>query len=403
MRSGKTSIETSMQRVKNISWYPYRIPLRARFTTAHGVLTRREGAIVEICTEDGLSGCGEIAPLPAFAGDDLETALAPLPMLSARLRAKTLAEALDLLYASVDELPASTTCGLESALLDAIGRHTDRSVSTIIASAEAHCIASDDSSSSFSPKCGIPVNAVIGSLPLDSTITRAHEFVAAGFHCIKLKMGADPEQEIARVAAIRSAVGPSIHLRLDANESWTFDQAVIILSRAAAYDLQYVEQPLPAGDLEGMRKLRHAVPIPIAADESVSNIESARRVLAHAAADILILKPQLVGGLRAGQQVIREAAARGVQCVITSAIEAGIGLTGAAHLAATPEVTLECGLATLSLLADDLLLDGLPIHNGVLAVPAGPGLGVSLDRAALARYRADEASPHPTTCRRDHL
>ena len=77
-------------------------------------------------------------------------------------------------------------------------------------------------------------------------------------------------------------------------------------------------------------------------------------------------------------------------------------MAGAVHLAAaTPEVTLECGLATLSLLEDDLLLAGLAIQNGVLAVPAGPGLGISLDKAALTRYGANEA--YSTIYRRDHL
>ncbi|HEV2655691.1 MAG TPA: enolase C-terminal domain-like protein, partial [Ktedonobacteraceae bacterium] len=135
---------------------------------------------------------------------------------------------------------------------------------------------------------------------------------------------------------------------------------------------------------------------------SVFNLKSTRHVLAHAAADILILKPQLIGGLRVAQQVIREAADHGVRCVITSTIEAGVGVAGAVHLAAaTPEVTLECGLATLSLLEDDLLLEDVAIQNGVLAVPTGPGLGISLDRAALARYILDEA--YPAMYGRDYL
>ncbi len=356
-----------MQRIENVVWYPYRIPLRSRFTTAHGSLTAREGAIVEVITEDGLSGVGEIAPLPEFAGDNLETALAPLPTLSGQLKSKTPADALALLYAGSPELPATTVCGLESALFDIIGRLTDRSVSAIVSSTdnrnvnsnvlktlntvETQFIASCDSSLFFSSKRGIPVNAVIGALPLAATIARAQELATAGFQCIKLKVGSNPDQEVARVAAIRAAIGPSIHLRLDANAAWTLDQAVTILARCAAYDLQF----------------------------------------AHAAADILILKPQLVGGLRAGQQMICEAAAYGVQCVVTSTIETGVGVAGAAHLAAAmPEIKLECGLATLPLLEDDLLLEGLSIQNGVLAVPAGPGLGIFLDRAALARYSVDK-------------
>jgi L-Ala-D/L-Glu epimerase len=420
-----------MQRIKHLEWNPYSIPLRSRFVTAHGSLNRREGVMIEVITDGGLAGIGESAPLPEFAGNDLRTALAPLPSLAAQLPGKTLTEALAFLYATSDDLPPTTVCGLESALLDALGKQTNLSLSTLLSlpqtddesitnvsdntSVGTRLIASGDSSHIAAPiiapsdespiptsKRAIPVNAVIGTLPLDATIARAQELIAAGFQCIKLKIGSNGDEEIRRIAAIRQAIGPAPHLRLDANEAWTFDRAVTILSRVAAYDIQYVEQPLPANDLAGMRKLRHVVPVPIAADESVSTIKSTRQVLDHAAADILVLKPQLIGGLRAAQQMIREAAAQGVGCVITSSIEAGVGVAGATHLvAAMPEITLECGLATLSLLEHDLLLADISLQHGSLAVPTGPGLGISLNRAALIRYGLDKV--YPTNARKDCL
>jgi o-succinylbenzoate synthase len=237
----------------------------------------------------------------------------------------------------------------------------------------------------------VPVNLVIGAMPIENAIIRAREAVQAGYSCIKLKVGnAPPDVEIARIAAIRKAIGPDIHLRLDANEAWTLAEAVSILSSCASYDIQYVEQPLPAQDLDGMRTLRYNMPVPIAADEAVYDLESARRVFAHDAAQVLILKPQLVGGLRAGMQLLSEAARHGVQCVITSTMETGIGIAGALHLAAaSPEVTLECGLATLHLLAENLLVEDLSLDSGFLTVPAESGLGIQLDRNSLARYISD--------------
>jgi len=193
--------------------------------------------------------------------------------------------------------------------------------------------------------------------------------------------------EIERIAAVRNALGPDIHLRLDANEAWNLEEATAILSQCIPYNIQYVEQPLQAHDLAGMRTLRQAIPIPIAVDEALHSLESARPVLDSEAADILIIKPQLAGGLRAGQQIIQAAAERSVRCVITSTIESGIGLAAGLHLAAaSPAVTLECGLATLHLLIDDLIIDDLPIRDGCMAVPTSPGLGVELDRQALHRY-----------------
>jgi len=142
-----------------------------------------------------------------------------------------------------------------------------------------------------------------------------------------------------------------------------------------------------------MRTLRQAIAIPVAADEAVYNLESAYLLLDSEAADILIIKPQLAGGLRVGQQMIQAATERGVRSVITSMIETGIGLAADLHFAASsPGVTLECGLATLPLLVDDLLVDELPVRNGFLTVPTGPGLGVELDRQALDRYCAESVN-----------
>jgi o-succinylbenzoate synthase len=182
-----------------------------------------------------------------------------------------------------------------------------------------------------------------------------------------------------------------MRLRLDANEAWNLEQAIAILDRCTRYAIEYVEQPLKAHDVQGMHTLRQAVSIPIAADEAVHSLSSARCLLEHRAADILIIKPQLAGGLRLGRQIIEEAAAYGVQSVVTSTLETGIGLVAALHLAAAvPTVTLACGLATGHLLADDLLLDELPIRSGFFAVPPGPGLGVQVDAMALNRYASRE-------------
>lgn len=361
--------------------YPYRIPFLRSFSTAHGTMMGREGAMLELMTDEGIRGVGEIAPLPEFGGSGLALARAQWPQLAALLTRKTVGEGLELLHVEGERGMWEPTlrCGLEMALLDAEGKIVGRSVGALLAGAGEM------------PRPKVQVNAVVGATKTDAAIAEAREAVNAGFGCIKLKVGmaGTREQEIERVAAVRDALGPNVHLRLDANEAWSFEQAVSILAACAGCDIQYVEQPLKARDLVGMRALRQAVAVPIAADEAVGGLASARRALDGEAADVLIVKPQLAGGLRVGQQIIREAAERGVGCVVTSTLEAGIGVTAALHLAAaSPEITLECGLATLPLLADDLLMEDMTFQDGCLLVPAGPGLGVELDRQALAHYGA---------------
>jgi L-alanine-DL-glutamate epimerase-like enolase superfamily enzyme len=149
--------------------------------------------------------------------------------------------------------------------------------------------------------------------------------------------------------------------------------------RCAACNIQYVEQPLPAGDLTTMARLRAHSPVPLAADEALTGLREAQRVLAAGAADVLILKPQLTGGLQICRQLVWQASRCGIACVLTSNLEAGIGVAATLHLAAAlPRVNLPCGLATLGLLENDLLLTELAIEQGYMAVPAGSGLGVAL-------------------------
>ncbi|HEX6477465.1 MAG TPA: o-succinylbenzoate synthase, partial [Ktedonobacteraceae bacterium] len=343
--------------------------------------TAREGIIVQITTERGISGIGEIAPLPAFGGASLADACALLPALAARLCGKSLDEALELVHAgsktgteAAFAFSAPALCGMEIALLDAIGKAEGCGVCTLL------------SPPGTAPRASVAVNAVIGAGATEA----AREARKNGYRCVKLKasLGGSIQEEVERVAAVRDAIGPDTHLRLDANEAWNLEEAIAFLSQCVPYNIQYVEQPLKAHDLAGMRALRQAVPIPIAVDEALHSLESAQLILDNEAADVLVIKPQLAGGLRAGQQIIEAAAERGTPCVITSTIEAGIGLTAALHLAAaSPAVTLECGLATLHLLVDDLVTNDLPVRDGLLTVPTGPGLGIELDREALRRNK----------------
>jgi L-Ala-D/L-Glu epimerase len=367
-------------KIMDIQWYSYSLPFLHSFHTAHGVMDTRDGIIVQVTTNNGISGIGEIAPLPTFAGDGLTAACSLLSVLAARLGRRTVHEALELLAAEkFCTKSASTHCGLEIALLDAIGKVTGCGVSSLLSPAD------------FAPRAAVPVNAVISARPKKAAIATALNAKKNGFLSVKLKvgLGLSIHEEIERIASVRDAVGPAMHLRLDANEAWHIEEAISILSECLPFDIQYVEQPLNARDLAGLRKLRQAIPIPIAVDEALHNLESAYLILDGEIADILVIKPQLTGGLRIGQQIIQAASERGVRCVITSTIEAGIGLAAELHLAAaSPAVTLECGLATLPLLVDDLLIEELPVRNGFLAVPTGPGLGVELDWQALDRYCA---------------
>jgi L-Ala-D/L-Glu epimerase len=362
--------------IQAIHCYPYQIPFRHNFATAHGLLTVRTGAIIEILTDDGISGVGEIAPLPEFSGGSLASALTALPAIAASLTGHSLQNALEFLDV-YDFVPATVRSGLELALLDAMGKQQGRTIAELL----------QRDGRNRNRKMYVQVNAVVGASDIGEAVMQASRAIEQEFACIKLKMVGNERAQVERVARVREAIGNGIQLRLDANEGWSFEVASSILKQCERYHIQYVEQPLPATEIAGMRALQQEVAIPIAADEAIDSLESARNILRARAASVLVLKPHLPGGLRNTQKIVVEAKQWGIESVITSSMETGIGLVGALHLAAAcPEITLACGLATLGLLEDDLLEDDLRMELGRIWVPEGPGLGVMLDRDALERY-----------------
>ncbi len=355
-------------RVLGLSWTVFRLPLRAPFRTAAGEITRREGLILRLVTDGGIVGLGEASPHPALGS----AAVWEVREALARIAPSLLGVELTSLERLGPGLPPALACAIDVAACDALARQRRVSVARLLGGRV---------------RASVPVNATIGAT--SAAEARAAAAQAAGFRSVKLKVGAsgDMEEQRQTVAALRQALRPGTKLRIDANGAWDPTQALYILLALEPYDLEMVEQPLAAGDLEGLARLRAMVRVPIAVDEAVTGLGEAQRVLEAGAADVLVVKPMVVGGLRPARRIAEMAAAAGVSIVVTTTIDAGVGTAAALHLAATlPAGSPACGLAIVSRLADDLIVEPLATHRGRMKLPQGVGLGVDLDEAALARY-----------------
>ena len=181
----------------------------------------------------------------------------------------------------------------------------------------------------------VAVNALVDSGPVDPG-------ALAGFPAVKVKVGrTEPRDDLDLVATVRDAVGPDIAVRVDANAAWDLDTAAAMIRRLAPYDLELVEQPVAA--LDDLARLRRRVDVPVAADECVRSVDDARCLAALHAADVVVLKVQPLGGVRAA---LRVADAAGVPALVTSMRETSIGIAaGLALAAALPELPYACGLA----------------------------------------------------------
>jgi o-succinylbenzoate synthase len=231
-------------------------------------------------------------------------------------------------------------------------------------------------------RASVPVNVTVPAVGPE----QAHAIVSAsGCRTAKVKV-AEPGQrataDIARVEAVRDAIGPAGKIRVDANGGWDVDTAARMVSRLSSFGLEYAEQP--CGTLDELAALRRRVDVPVAADESIRRAEDPFAVRAAGAADIVVLKAQPLGGVRAALAV---AEACGLPVVVSSAVESSVGLAaGVALAAALPALEYACGLGTMSLLAGDVTADPLAETDGEL--PVRPAV---VTEAELANWETDPA------------
>ena len=202
--------------------------------------------------------------------------------------------------------------------------------------------------------------------------------VEQGFRILKIKVGRDGEGDVARMEAIRRAVGPDIRLRVDANQGWSAKQAVRIIRAMEdkGLDIDLVEQPVKAHDFAGMQYVTAEVATPILADESVFSAEDAIRLIEGRAADLINIKLMKTGGIYGALRICAIAETFGVECMIGCMLESKIAVSAAAHLAAAKGIITRADLDGPSLCSEDPY-EGGPLYEGPwIRMNRTPGLGI---------------------------
>ena len=353
-----------MVTIRRLIVVPWAIPLRTPLATARGSIVERRGFLVVLDADRGLRGVGEAAPHPADPPTALRDTRAALAD-AAHWLVGANADRLEALVARMAALPRAAATGLDMALYDLVGRATLRPVAALLGER---------------PRPIVETSALLDG-------DDATHAAARGFRYAKLKSAPDAAATVARVAAARAAA-PGLRLRIDANGAWDVTTALAAAHALAPLGIDWLEQP--ASDVPGLARVRREGAVAVAADESVTGPDAVRRLADAAAADVIVLKLVQVAGLAAARATAAVAAARGIAVTVTTALDTTIGTAAALHLAAAlPDPPRPCGLVTVRLLAGDLA--AAPLGDGpTMAVPAGPGLGVDIDPAALARWRMAE-------------
>lgn len=230
-------------------------------------------------------------------------------------------------------------------------------------------------------------NGWVGELPPDEAAAEALRWKEAGFKSMKIKVGNDVGKDSARVKAVRDAVGKDIQLRMDANMQCTVEQALALCKAVKSCDMQLFEQPTPKDDLAALARIRREGGIPVMADESISDHRSLIRVIKADCADFVKFGIKQAGGLLQASRMLATAEAAGLPVVLGHGFGLDLSTTAEIMLAATSRNVvpgLEC-VGPLKVV-DTVATTRLDIGSGSIAVPTGPGLGITLDEEKLARY-----------------
>jgi len=339
---------------------PFSLPLSHPFATAGGTMEDRAGYLVRLSV-DGVRGVGEATPLPGWTESpaDCQRALERARDVAATDGPNAALAALD-----AEETPAARH-GVALAIGDARARAEGVPLHRHLGGEER--------------VERVPVNATVGDLPADETLARADTAASHGFSVLKVKVGARPlEEDLDRLLAVRDTL-PGVELRADANGAWTPETAEQAFELFEPLDISYIEQPLPASHLAEHADLGGT--IDVALDEGLAK-HGPDVVLAAEAADVLILKPMVLGGPDRTREVALRARAAGLDTVVTTTMDGAIARTGAVHVAASLSDVRACGLATGDWLERDVLSeDPVPVEAGHIHVPQRPGNAPRVDDA----------------------
>jgi L-Ala-D/L-Glu epimerase len=220
----------------------------------------------------------------------------------------------------------------------------------------------------------------------DVNAAQAKAFVASGHTTLKMKIGRDIAIDEARLRAVRDAVGRQIIIRVDPNGAWNREEALKNLDRLYDYDLEYVEQPLPRWDIDGLAELRRRSRIPIGVDESCGTFRDAVGLIQAQACDVIVVYVSQAGGMFEAKRIADFAVERGVRCVMGSASELGIATLAQAYVCAASPGFRGAADTHIHLQEDDVLEPPLTLERARIRLPVGHGMGVRVSPQTLTRF-----------------
>jgi L-alanine-DL-glutamate epimerase-like enolase superfamily enzyme len=351
--------------IRQVSIESLTIPLLEPFTIATGSVSAARNVLIIIKLQDGSIGYGECAPFPPSTGESQETAMAAAQSCVELLKGRDAAQwrTLAKLVRSLFYAQATVCAGMEMAILDALTRSYNIPLFIFLGGA----------SSSIETDISIPI------VTPERAYMLAQEIMTRGINTIKIKVGSDLREDVARVEAVRSGA-PTLGLTLDANQGYTPNEALLCLEALDDRDIRplLLEQPVHKDDYDGLRYVLQHTTVPIAADESATNAASVSRLIESKSVNVITIK-LMKAGIVGALDIAALCQANHIQLMIGAMIETRLAISAAAHVAAALGDFRFVDLDTPMLLADDPFRGGYAQKGGIYDLSEiKSGLGIEL-------------------------
>lgn len=356
-------------KIERIDIYKLNIAFKHPLKVAIGLSKGAENVVVKISTNTGLIGWGESSTSSYITGGSQESDYVTAQHLARLIKGKD-PLAIESRMAEINGFTVgepSIRSAFDMALYDILGKAANLPLYKLLGG----------------EKRPIRTDLTIGIQDsVEQTVARARSIVEQGFDAIKLKVGRPGLEDVAHVKAVREAIGPDIHLKMDSNQGWDYPTAVANIQAMQSFNLQYSEQPLKAWDYDNLRRLREKVELPICADESVFDDKDALKLVSTGAADYLNIKLGKSGGIHTALKINAIAEAAGCKCMIGCFGESRLASSAAAHLAmARPNIHF-LDLDSAYDLKEDPVIGGMTYDEdigGRIHVTDEPGHGAAFD------------------------
>ncbi len=357
--------------IRQTELYKLSVTLKEPFTTSLGTDTAAQNVLVKIVTEEGITGFGECSPYMPINGESQDTCFIVGQYFATALKGKDplqLKQCIDLMdriiYAN-----SSIKSAFDMALYDIAAQHAGVPLYQFLGGNRDKQITTD-----YTVSVGEPAKMVAEAIRIKEQ----------GFPAIKVKLGKNGKEDVARIKAIREAIGPEIPIRIDANQGWKVKEAIETLNALAIYDIQYCEEPIARWKFMQLKKVRKHSPIPIMADECCGDDHDAERLIALGACDMFNIKLGKSGGIYKAIKIARMAEEAGIVVQVGAMLESRLGMTGFAHFALSNSAIHHFDFDTALMFSSDPVTGGIQYKTGgVVEVPEVPGLGATIDNKLL--------------------